>query len=166
MPSLATLLWSKGYFLTLQSKGIHYKCEWLVLQIKVSEMSQITDWTILQHRDQETLNKDRHIKITVNHHTLSFWTSLFYTRKNTQTSGNTCWCSHPQYEKQHTMKNTTTESPPAIKVSNGAKIRNRYNQVPHLTQDTNKSASHQSIIIHLSLILRYVGDIVVVTFTL
>ena len=25
-----------------------------------------------------------------------------------------------------------------IKVSNGAKIRNRYNQVPHLTQDTNK----------------------------
>ena len=24
-----------------------------------------------------------------------------------------------------------------IKVSNGAKIRNRYNQVPHLTQDTN-----------------------------
>ena len=25
----------------------------------------------------------------------------------------------------------------AIKVSNGAKIRNRYNQVPHLTQDTN-----------------------------
>ena len=25
----------------------------------------------------------------------------------------------------------------AIKVSNGAKIRNRYNQVPHPTQDTN-----------------------------
>ena len=25
-----------------------------------------------------------------------------------------------------------------IKVSKGAKIRNRYNQVPHLTQDTNK----------------------------
>ena len=24
-----------------------------------------------------------------------------------------------------------------VKVSNGAKIRNRYNQVPHLTQDTN-----------------------------
>ena len=24
-----------------------------------------------------------------------------------------------------------------IKVNNGAKIRNRYNQVPHLTQDTN-----------------------------
>ena len=24
-----------------------------------------------------------------------------------------------------------------LKVSNGAKIRNRYNQVPHLTQDTN-----------------------------
>ena len=26
---------------------------------------------------------------------------------------------------------------PGIKVSKGAKIRNRYNQVPHLTQDTN-----------------------------
>ena len=25
----------------------------------------------------------------------------------------------------------------AIKVSKGAKIRNRYNQVPHLTQETN-----------------------------
>ena len=24
-----------------------------------------------------------------------------------------------------------------VKISNGAKIRNRYNQVPHLTQDTN-----------------------------
>ena len=27
--------------------------------------------------------------------------------------------------------------PLVLKVSNGAKIRNRYNQVPHLTQDTN-----------------------------
>ena len=26
---------------------------------------------------------------------------------------------------------------PVTKVSKGAKIRNRYNQVPHLTQDTN-----------------------------
>ena len=26
-----------------------------------------------------------------------------------------------------------------MKVSKGAKIRNRYNQVPHLTQDTNES---------------------------
>ena len=32
------------------------------------------------------------------------------------------------------MKNTTSES---LKVSKGAKVRNRYNQVPHLTQDTN-----------------------------
>ena len=30
----------------------------------------------------------------------------------------------------------------AIKVSNGAKIRNRYNQVPHLTQDTNGKVSN------------------------
>ena len=27
--------------------------------------------------------------------------------------------------------------PILVKVSKGAKIRNRYNQVPHLTQDTN-----------------------------
>ena len=32
-------------------------------------------------------------------------------------------------------KNTQTQI--SIKVSKGAKIRNRYNQVPHLTQDTN-----------------------------
>ena len=29
-----------------------------------------------------------------------------------------------------------------IKVSKGAKIRNRYNQVPHLTQDTNGKVTH------------------------
>ena len=34
-----------------------------------------------------------------------------------------------RFNKHETWKN--------IKVSNGAKIRNRYNQVPHLTQDTN-----------------------------
>ena len=28
------------------------------------------------------------------------------------------------------------------KVSNGAKIRNRYNQVPHLTQDTNEKVTN------------------------
>ena len=28
-----------------------------------------------------------------------------------------------------------------LKVSKGAKIRNRYNQVPHLTQDTNDTTS-------------------------
>ena len=28
------------------------------------------------------------------------------------------------------------------KVSNGAKIRNRYNQVPHLTQDTNRKVTN------------------------
>ena len=32
------------------------------------------------------------------------------------------------------MINTTSE---ILKVSQGAKIRNHYNQVPHLTQDTN-----------------------------
>ena len=29
-----------------------------------------------------------------------------------------------------------------IKVSNGAKNRNRYNQVPHLTQDTNRKVTN------------------------
>ena len=29
-----------------------------------------------------------------------------------------------------------------VKVSNGAKIRNRYNQVPHLTQDTNGNVTN------------------------
>ena len=46
-----------------------------------------------------------------------------------------------------TLDNSTLKPPPPrcffwlfklqIKVSKGAKIRNRYNQVPHLTQDTN-----------------------------
>ena len=31
-----------------------------------------------------------------------------------------------------------------LKVSNGAKIRNRYNQVPHLTQDTNGKVTTHS----------------------
>ena len=30
----------------------------------------------------------------------------------------------------------------AMKVSKGAKIRNRYNQVPHLTQDTNRKVTN------------------------
>ena len=29
-----------------------------------------------------------------------------------------------------------------VKVSKGAKIRNRYNQVPHLTQDTNRKVTN------------------------
>ena len=31
-----------------------------------------------------------------------------------------------------------------IKVRKGAKIRNRYNQVPHLTLDTNGKVAHNS----------------------
>ena len=34
----------------------------------------------------------------------------------------------------------------AIKVSKGAKIRNRYNQVPHLTQDTNKPHVYKAVL--------------------
>ena len=32
-----------------------------------------------------------------------------------------------------------------IKVSKGAKIRNRYNQVPHLTQDTNGKVTNSEL---------------------
>ena len=32
-----------------------------------------------------------------------------------------------------------------IKVSKGAKIRNRYNQVPHLTQDTNGKVTNSKL---------------------
>ena len=33
----------------------------------------------------------------------------------------------------------------SIKVSKGAKIRTRYNQVPHLTQDTNGDVTHSQL---------------------
>ena len=32
-----------------------------------------------------------------------------------------------------------------LKVSNGAKISNRYNQVPHLTQDTNGKVTNSQV---------------------
>ena len=32
-----------------------------------------------------------------------------------------------------------------IKVSKGAKIKNRYNQVPHLTQDTNEKVTNSQL---------------------
>ena len=32
-----------------------------------------------------------------------------------------------------------------MKVSKGAKIRNRYNQVPHLTQDTNEKVTNSQL---------------------
>ena len=35
--------------------------------------------------------------------------------------------------------------PYITKVSKGAKIRNRYNQVPHLTQNTNGKVTHSQL---------------------
>ena len=32
-----------------------------------------------------------------------------------------------------------------VKVSKGAKVRNRYNQVPHLTQDTNGKVTNSQL---------------------
>ena len=37
----------------------------------------------------------------------------------------------------NSIKKTPIKQDLLLKVSSGAKIRNRYNQVPHLTQDTN-----------------------------
>ena len=34
---------------------------------------------------------------------------------------------------------------PSMKVSKGAKIRNRYNQIPHLTQDTNGKVTNSQL---------------------
>ena len=42
-----------------------------------------------------------------------------------------------QYRKQSTANNRTLEVTDNGKVSKGAKLRNRYNQVLHLTQNTN-----------------------------
>ena len=39
-----------------------------------------------------------------------------------------------------------------IKVSKGAKIRNRYNQVPHLTQDTNGKVTNSQHICYKPLV--------------
>ena len=39
-----------------------------------------------------------------------------------------------------------------IKVSKGAKIRNQYNQVPHLTQDTNKPTKLDQILLTLCML--------------
>ena len=41
------------------------------------------------------------------------------------------------YQTKYRMKQNGRSGPEVIKVSEDAKIRNRYNQVPHLTQDTN-----------------------------
>ena len=37
------------------------------------------------------------------------------------------------------------QNPELLKVSKGAKIRNRYNQVPHLTQDTNWKVTNSQL---------------------
>ena len=43
------------------------------------------------------------------------------------------------------MINTTSDRLKARKVSKGAKIRNRYNQVPHLTQNTNGKVTNSQL---------------------
>ena len=46
------------------------------------------------------------------------------------------------------LPRSTDKTTLIIKVSNGAKIRNRYNQVPHLTQDTNGKVKSLIIVIY------------------
>ena len=45
--------------------------------------------------------------------------------------------THFGKEQTHKYSDKISKATPLIEVSKGAKIRNRYNQVPHLTQDTN-----------------------------
>ena len=50
-----------------------------------------------------------------------------------------CTLCFDQEEKEENMRLVI------YKVSKGAKIRNRYNQVPHLTQDTNGKVTNSQI---------------------
>ena len=43
------------------------------------------------------------------------------------------------------LPRSTDKTTLIIKVSKGAKIRNRYNQVPHLTQDTNGKVTNSQL---------------------
>ena len=45
---------------------------------------------------------------------------------------------------KHILKSSSWNRQTYIQVSKGAKIRNRYNQVPHLTQDTNGNVKSSS----------------------
>ena len=49
----------------------------------------------------------------------------------------------------HLMDHGPAKHQRRYKVSKGAKIRNRYNQVPHLTQDTNDTKSYMIKMFHL-----------------
>ena len=62
-------------------------------------------------------------------------------------------CEHFRHERTNYVKQYNNRSPNVIKstqlmnieVSKGAKIRNRYNQVPHLTQDTNGKVTNSQL---------------------
>ena len=47
--------------------------------------------------------------------------------------------------KEHNNINIVLSFSPFLKVSKGAKIRNRYNQVPHLTQDANGKVTNSQL---------------------
>ena len=47
-----------------------------------------------------------------------------------------------------------------VKVSKGAKIRNRYNQVPHLTQDTNGKVTCPNVALKLCKYQVYVSNFI------
>ena len=51
-----------------------------------------------------------------------------------------------QFTLQHSRPKMSLKKPSrVVKVSKGAKIRNRYNQVPHLTQDTNGKVTNSQL---------------------
>ena len=49
------------------------------------------------------------------------------------------------FQKLELMSRVTLNGKSGIKVSKGAKIRNRYNQSPHLTQDTNGKVTNSQL---------------------
>ena len=56
-----------------------------------------------------------------------------------------CICGHSNIAAYHTSSSKSNIHITLIKVSKGAKIRNRYNKVPHLTQDTNGKVTNSQL---------------------
>ena len=68
------------------------------------------------------------------------------TRKNVECKGNGPFFPvHNSFRRQNSYSAIFEVRPYIYKVSNGAKIRNRYNQVPHLTQDTNGKVTNSQL---------------------
>ena len=79
-----------------------------------------------------------HNKITIKHHTKeSQGVSPFPAGDHKVYNKQTGKHDKPETQKRKMIHKISTALERSVKVSNGAKIMNRYNQVLHLTQDTN-----------------------------